>query len=419
MTVIEFFDRSVIKNVANALLCNPDRVITVGHDTKPIRESFNFLRPLIEKREKTVELIAMNADRNNVREIIGVLEGIVKQYDDCVFDLTGGEDLYLVAVGSIMATHKVQCHYFDFNKKKLIDCDDDGRVCDIESFNVSVDDLIALHGGKIVDNPYDRYYQEPWVLDEELHRDVEEMWEASRTADGQFHPASWNMTMSCIGKACSEMIDPDSLSVSFKLCDLDASTSARGGRYLFNHDIMKNLNARGIIEFYSLRNGTVSFKFSNQRVKRIMTKAGQLLELRVAFALAAINEDGYRAFHDIRVGVVIDWEPESDRDTEENRSVNEVDIVAMYGTVPVFISCKNGTFDSEELYKFNTVAELFGREIVKKVLVTSDMEHACSDPDTLRERMDEMGIKRIEQAHEKREAPLARLLRGLSGIGAR
>lgn len=188
MTVIEFFDRSVIKNVANALFCNPERVITVGHDIRPIRESFEYLRPLIEKREKEIELIAMNADRSNVREIIEVLERIVEQYDDCVFDLTGGEDLYLVAVGAIMATHKVQCHYFDFKEKKLIDCDDDGEV--------------------------------------------------------------------------------------------------------------------------------------------------------------------------------------------------------------------------------------FGREIVKKVLITSDMEHACTDPDTLRERMDEMGIKRIEQAHEKREAALSRLLRGLSGIGA-
>ena len=418
MTVIEFFDRSVIKNVANALFCNPERVITVGHDIRPIRESFEYLRPLIEKREKEIELIAMNADRSNVREIIEVLERIVGQYDDCVFDLTGGEDLYLVAVGAIMATHKVQCHYFDFNEKKLIDCDDDGEVCAVESFNVSVDDIIALHGGKTVDNPYDRYYQEPWVLDDELHRDVEEMWEASRMANGQFNPSAWNMTMTCIGKACAKMTDPDSLSVSFKLRDIDASTSARSGRYLFCHDIMKNLNARGIIEFYSLRSDTVSFRFSNRSVKRIMTKAGQLLELRVAFALAAINEEGHRAFHDIRIGVVIDWDPESGRDTEENRSVNEVDIIAMYGAIPVFISCKNGSFDSEELYKFNTVADLFGREIVKKVLITSDMEQACTDPDTLRERMDEMGIKRIEQAHEKREAALSRLLRGLSGIGA-
>ena len=107
---------------------------------------------------------------------------------------------------------------------------------------------------------------------------------------------------------------------------------------------------------------------------------------------------------------------ESEKNSEDNRSVNEIDVIAMYGALPVFISCKNGAFDSEELYKFNTVAELFGSEFVRKILVTADMENSCHDADSLRERMDEMGIKRIESAHEKREASLARVLRGLCGI---
>jgi hypothetical protein len=148
-----------------------------------------------------------------------------------------------------------------------------------------------------------------------------------------------------------------------------------------------------------------------------MTKAGQLLELKTAFALAGLKDsDGEPLFHDIRVGAVIDWDPESEKNSEDNRSVNEIDVIAMYGALPVFISCKNGAFDSEELYKFNTVAELFGSEFVRKILVTADMENSCHDADSLRERMDEMGIKRIESAHEKREASLARVLRGLCGI---
>ncbi len=418
MTVIEFFDRAVIKNVANALLLFPDRVITVGHDTKLIYESFEYLRPLIEKQKKTVELIALRADRNDLREIIGVLEGIATSYDDCVFDLTGGEDLYLVAVGSVMATHNVKCHRFDFGKKKLIDCDADGCVCGIDSFDVSVDDLIALHGGKLVDDPYDRYYQEPWVLDDVLHRDVDDMCECTvNEFTGQYNPGAWNATMTCLGAACARMDDPDSLSVSFNLRDIGASTASGEGRYLFVPWIMNNLNQRGLIEYYSLRGGNVSFRFKDRNVKRVMTKAGHLLELRTAFALASIKECGKRAFHDIRVGAVIDWDPDGDSDVIENRPINEIDVVAMYGALPVFISCKNGAFDSEELYKFNTVAELFGRELVKKILVTANMDHACDDPDTLRERMDEMGIRRIERAHEKREASLARVLRGLCGIG--
>ena len=73
MTVIEFFDRAALKNIASALLCNPDRVIMIGHDVRMIRESFNYFCPLIESHGKTVEFIARHADRNNIQEIIEVL----------------------------------------------------------------------------------------------------------------------------------------------------------------------------------------------------------------------------------------------------------------------------------------------------------------------------------------------------------
>ena len=94
MTIIEFFDRAVLKNVANALFCDPDRVIMVGHDVRQIYACFDYLRPLIAKKGREIELIPMKADRNDVCEITEVLREIVEQYDDCVFDLTGGEDLY-------------------------------------------------------------------------------------------------------------------------------------------------------------------------------------------------------------------------------------------------------------------------------------------------------------------------------------
>ena len=156
----------------------------------------------------------------------------------------------------------------------------------------------------------------------------------------------------------------------------------------------------------------ISFKFKDHNVKRIMTVAGQLLELRTAFAMAAIrDENGEPFYHDVRVGVVIDWGCEGDDENE--RIVNEIDVIAMKSAIPVFVSCKNGMFNNDELYKFNTVAEHFGSEYVKKVIVTADMEASCTDPASLRERMDEMGIKRIENTHLRSEGSLMRPLRGI------
>ena len=258
---------------------------------------------------------------------------------------------------------------------------------------------------------------EPWKLTKDLAEDVSEMWDCITNPHSMVaNPAAWNATMTCLGEVCAKFVDEDSLDVSFNLNEVSASIRSGERRHWFVPWIMNNLKNREIIYHYKMVGSHVSFKFKDRNVKRIMTVAGQLLELRTAFALQAlIDDNGEPFFHDIRVGVVIDWEPDSNKTTEDCRAVNEIDVIAMHGAMPFFVSCKNGNFGSEELYKFNTVADLFGSDDVRKVLVTSDMEHVCADPDTLRERMDEMGIKRIENVHEKTTRSLQRTLCGVFG----
>lgn len=51
-----------------------------------------------------------------MQTIIDALSMFVEQYDDCVFDLTGGEDLYLVASGIVSERYRdknIQMHRFN------------------------------------------------------------------------------------------------------------------------------------------------------------------------------------------------------------------------------------------------------------------------------------------------------------------
>ena len=82
----------------------------------------------------------------------------------------------------------------------------------------------------------------------------------------------------------------------------------------------------------------------------------------------------------------------------------------MKGTVPVFVSCKNGRFDANELYKLNTVAERFGRKYSKKVLVSTSMDDLKS-PELIRARMEDMGISNIEDADNMTAEELEKALR--------
>ena len=74
---------------------------------------------------------------------------------------------------------------------------------------------------------------------------------------------------------------------------------------------------------------------------------------------------------------------------------NESDGVMMRGMVPVFISCKNGYIDREELYKLNVVANRFGGKYAKKVLFATSLDDSDYSQ-FLRQRAKDMGIKVIE-----------------------
>ena len=73
-------------------------------------------------------------------------------------------------------------------------------------------------------------------------------------------------------------------------------------------------------------------------------------------------------------GIVHHGAPGGVKDTK-----NEIDVMLMHGLTPVFVSCKNGAIKEIELYKLNTVAERFGGEFAKKLLVSTDFDPENED----------------------------------------
>ena len=65
----------------------------------------------------------------------------------------------------------------------------------------------------------------------------------------------------------------------------------------------------------------------------------------------------------------------------------------------MFVSCKNGGVDENELYKLNSVAEHFGTRYAKKVLVATDLQKNYSSLRFFKSRADEMGITIIDGVH--------------------
>ena len=392
MTIIEFYDKVSLENIAGALLCDADRIILVGDNRNRMERSIKVYEALLRNRGINTVVTQRTLNRNNLQNIVEVLSQIVLSEDDSyVFDLTGGEDLYLVGIGIVMNKYegRVQCHRFNFNNNILYDCDADGNVCTTAPFIISAEENIAIYGGMIVKDENQPLHTFNWDIDEELSQDIEIMWEICKMDVGL-----WNLETVLLGAMCESQRLYDSLDFSIDSAILSSAVTKKHiepNKYLI---YLRRLEKHGLI--HSLEMGEqILFVFKNRQIKRCLTLAGQILELIVANRMKTLKDsDGNPLYNEVIVGAVIDW----DRTDEENayRTINEIDILAMKGAIPIFISCKNGNFDENELYKLSTVADRFGDKYAKKILIASKLEKFGLKSDYLRARMSDMSIRCID-----------------------
>lgn len=391
MTLIEFYDKAALDNIAGTLLCAPERLFLVGDNKKHLQRSTEIYNAILQKKGIKTEIVFCSINKNNLKTIVALLSRIVEENEDCVFDLTGGEDLYLVAVGILMERYKgrIQCHRFNYVNKSVIDCDEDGNVCAQKTVDINIEDNILIYGGKLAEETYTGpIYQ--WEFTPELERDIETLWEIYLN-----NSQKWNEYMSTLSLLCDTYADDTSLHLAFNISKAQKLFQQKGVRYELDKDLLRLLEKRGLISSLIIQD-KISFEFKNARVKRCLTVAGQVLELSVAHAMRSLRDtSGAPIYNDVRVGVIIVW---SEIDgNEQMKIINEVDVMAMNGAIPIFVSCKNGSFKTNELYKLSMVAEHFGNKYAKKILVTTEMDSFDVErAKFLRARIDDFGIRRIE-----------------------
>ena len=116
MTLMEFFEKDAIENICSSLTKTPDRVILIGDKLKLMQRQAENYKAILSARGLDVEFICRAVNKNKMQTIIDALSMFVEQYVDCVFDLTDGEDLYLVASGIVSERYRdknIQMHRFN------------------------------------------------------------------------------------------------------------------------------------------------------------------------------------------------------------------------------------------------------------------------------------------------------------------
>lgn len=394
MTYIEFFDKDVCENICSSLVNPPERVILIGDNKKLLEKHAYRYGEVLRSKGFDIEFLYRSVNKNQIQSIITALTNIIEEYDDCVFDLTGGDELYLTAVGILFERFKdknLQMHRINIRNGMIMDCDCDGNTIETDSIiPLSIEEYLRLYGGNIVYNEQKSEGTYQWCLDEEFIDDVFVMWSVCKK-----DVRLWNTQIAVFANAFELSGNVNgTLSISIPV-DILKEKLKSGGSYICIKSIVNALKKYGLMTL-SEQSGVLHISFKSKQVQRCLTKAGQVLELIVYIsALNATEKDGSKSYSDVMTSVQIDWDGNIHTQTNACDTQNEIDVMMMHGLIPIFVSCKNGAVDMNELYKLNTVAERFGGTYSKKVLITTALDDSLQS-EYLRARAKDMNIRLVE-----------------------
>ncbi len=399
-TLIELFDSVQIENAVAGLRFKPEKIIFVGFKETMTKKKTKALDEFFKSRSESIQVEYEVVGRYDFDAIVDKLNFILDRNEDCCFDVTGGKELVLVAMGAVSAMRNVPMLQINVRTGALSRVKNCESVPDTEKSFLNLEDSVKLNGCAVTHVEKDDYQ---WVLDEDFKADIENMWEICKE-----DCRGWNYQSTVFdgfekfgrqGFHCSITVDIEHM----KRIKQD---------YSVRKDILDALMGKGLILDFTKDEHQISLRYKNDQVRRCITKAGNILELYLYMLLCEIRAEEPGHFDDLDVGVYIDWDGVVHSDPDKEKDVkNEVDILLMRDLVPIFISCKNGEVYKEALYELSVVSRAFGGRYARSYLLATYISTDREKAEYIRNRAKAMDIILIDGLEKKTRQEIKNLLK--------
>ncbi len=328
-----------------------------------MQEPAQRYRKVIRGRGISMEMELCHISENRYRAVFDALKSIISREQDFVIDLTDCDQVFALAVGTMMAEVKngqrISVQRYDRRTGADIDCDGDGHVVQSKNAWLTVPELIALHGGTI--------HPDTRQLTENSTDDLQTLWDIVTQ-----NPKEWNQRISILRKYESRSFSDQKIVLPLR--QLENSMSEFDTEVPQLLEILEQFWRNGIISNFGSRD-FLNYTYSSNLFRYCTEKAGNVLEVKTLLEALSLKDGAEPFFRDGMMSVNIDWDGVV-HDPQERfpETRNEVDVVLMHGMTPLFISCKNGNIGDEELYKLHTVATRFGGPDAKKMLIATNLD---------------------------------------------
>ena len=371
-TLIELYDERAIENVLAADMFRPQRIIYLcPTEVAQSRERQEQIADFFRHRGWNPELIFLEASLYKVDRIMRQLLAISKKYPDCAMDVTGGSDAELFAAGLFAAQANVRVFTYSRRKNRFYNISGaefaENLLCNI---SYSVKEFFLMAGGTLLPGRVDN-----GTLKEYLD-DIDPFFDCFLQ-----YRRDWNNIITYMQRVSqSEYGQVPSMHVQ----GYYTVKGERGGRISAKEDALQAFQHIGFLRDLDIVSGEkVSFRFRDVNTRAWLRDVGSVLEL---YVYKACLDAGI--FNDIISSAVVRW-----NEVLGHASViNEIDVMATRGVVPLFISCKVSDVKTEALNELAILRDRFGGKGAKAAIVSTGRCNAAA-----RHRAAQLGIAVIDR----------------------
>ena len=371
-TLIELYDERAIENVLAADMFRPQRIIYLcPTEVAQSRERQERIGDFFRHRGWNPELIFLEASLYKVDRILRQLLAISEKFPDCAMDVTGGSDAELFAAGLFAAQAKVCVFTYSRRRNRFYNISGaefaDNLPCNIM---YSVRDFFLMAGGTLLHGRVDNGILKEYLDDIDPFFDCflryRRDWINIITYMQRVSPAEYGQVPSMHVRGNYTV------------------KGERGGRMCAKEDALQAFQRIGFLHDLDIVSGEkVSFRFRDVNTRAWLRDVGSVLELYVYKACLDAN-----IFNDIISSAVVRW----DEVLGHGSVINEIDVMATRGVVPLFISCKVSDIKTEALNELAILRDRFGGKGAKAAIVSTGRCNAAA-----RHRAAQLGIAVIDR----------------------
>ena len=366
-TLIELYDERPIENVLGTEVFRPEETVFIcPPEVAGDREMRRSLEAYFAHRGCPARVTFVQSSLLDAVKVEKTLRRLLDRHEDCAIDIAGGTDAALFAAGACSGNTPVYTYsrkqntFFEIKNAPFAR----GLSCPVRLDAAS---CFLMAGGELQQGRAD-------------NRELKNRLPQIEKLFGVYsaYRRIWNRQVSYFQRI-SSAADPDCAARGHR------TEKADHGQVTADEALLRALSEAELIHDLALDEETVAFRFADPQVRFWLRDMGSALELRVYQACVEAH-----CFDDVVLSAVVNWRAGEKRDAV----TNEIDVMAVRGIQPIFISCKTCEIKTEALNELAILRDRFGGKGSRAVIVTS--APGARSRAVMRQRAAELGIEVIE-----------------------